>query len=223
MFKDIEKNYKKNLRETKFNKFYWTTSFLLILSSSLLQISDKVKPYFIYALLFIFVIGYFIINYINTMKNVNIKKKINIIDKLKIYSNEVEKQNFNNIILLLKQYNFKTKNDLKLAIDYYNSEKPIKVESDYLGWIVSIALTLSSFIEIAYNNETQTIDTTKISVILGSTLGIIIGFLIPIIIFKIIINKLFVSKKTIRSNLSDDLSYIYLNFNKYKNQLSKHK
>ncbi len=221
MFKDIEKNYKKNLRETKFNKFYWITSFLLILGSSLLQISDNIKPYFIYTLLFIFVIGYFIINYIKTMKNVNIKKKINIIEKLKIYSSEVEKQNFNNIILLLKQYNFKTKNDLKLAIYYYNSEKPIKVESDYLGWIVSISLTLSSFIEIAYNTETQAIDTTKISVILGSALGIIIGFLIPIIIFKIIINKSFTSKKTIRSNLSDDLSYIYLNFDKYKNQLSK--
>lgn len=221
MFKDIEKNYKKNLRETKFNKFYWITSFLLILGSSLLQISDNIKPYFIYTLLFIFVIGYFIINYIKTMKNVNIKKKINIIEKLKIYSSKVEKQNFNNIILLLKQYNFKTKNDLKLAIDYYNSEKPIKVESDYLGWIVSISLTLSSFIEIAYNTETQAIDTTKISVILGSALGIIIGFLIPIIIFKIIINKSFTSKKTIRSNLSDDLSYIYLNFDKYKNQLSK--
>lgn len=221
MFKDIEKNYKKNLRETKFNKFYWITSFLLILGSSLLQISNNIKPYFIYTLLFIFVIGYFIINYIKTMKNVNIKKKINIIEKLKIYSSEVEKQNFNNIILLLKQYNFKTKNDLKLAIDYYNSEKPIKVESDYLGWIISISLTLSSFIEIAYNTETQAIDTTKISVILGSALGIIIGFLIPIIIFKIIINKSFTSKKTIRSNLSDDLSYIYLNFDKYKNQLSK--
>ena len=221
MFKTIEKNYKKNLRETKFNKFYWITSFLLILGSELLQISDNIKPYFIYTLLFIFVIGYFIINYIKTMKNVNIKKKINIIEKLKIYSSEVEKQNFNNIILLLKQYNFKTKNDLKLAIDYYNSEKPIKVESDYLGWIVSISLTLSSFIEIAYNTETQAIDTTKISVILGSALGIIIGFLIPIIIFKIIINKSLTSKKTIRSNLSDDLSYIYLNFDKYKNQLSK--
>ena len=156
------------------------------------------------------------------MKNINIKKKISFIDKLKIYSNEVKKQNFNKIIQLLRKYNFKTKNDLKLAIDYFNGEKPIKIESDYLGWIVSISLTLSSFIEIAYNNEMQTIDTTKISVILGSTLGIIIGFLIPIIILKLIINNLFISKKAIRSNLSDDLSYIYLNFNKYKNQLSKY-
>jgi len=222
MFKNIEKIYKKNLRETKFNKFYWITSFLLIIGSSLLQISDNVKPYFIYTLLFIFVIGYFIINYIKTMKNINIKKKINIIKNLKMYAIEIEKQKFDNIILLLTKYNFKTKNDLKLAIDYYNSEKPIKIESDYLGWIVSIALTLSSFIEIAYNTETQSIDTTKISIILGSTLGILAEFLVPIIVFKIIINKIFISKKTIRSNLSDDLSYIYLNFNKYKNQLSKH-
>lgn len=221
MFKNIEKNYKKGLNETKFNRFYWTTSFLLIFSSSLLKIPDNVKPYFIYVLLFIFVIGYFIVNYIKIMKNINIKKKISFIDKLKIYSDEVKKQNFNKIIQLLRQYNFKTKNDLKLAIDYYNSEKPIKVESDYLGWIVSISLTLSSFIDIAYNNETQTIDTTKISIILGSTLGIIIEFLIPIIILKLIINNIFISKKTIRSNLSDDFSYIYLNFNKYKNQLSK--
>lgn len=221
MFKNIEKNYKKGLNETKFNRFYWTTSFLLIFSSSLLKIPDNVKPYFIYVLLFIFVIGYFIVNYIKIMKNINIKKKISFIDKLKIYSNEVKKQNFNKIIQLLRQYNFKTKNDLKLAIDYFNSEKPIKVESDYLGWIVSISLTLSSFIDIAYNNETQTIDTTKISIILGSTLGIIIEFLIPIIILKLIINNIFISKKTIRSNLSDDFSYIYLNFNKYKNQLSK--
>ena len=126
MFKTIEKNYKKNLRETKFNKFYWTTSILLILSSSLLQISDNIKPYFIYILLLIFVIGYFMINYKKTMKNVNIKNKTNFIEKLKIYNNEIEKQNFNKIILLLKQYNFKTKNDLKLAIDYYNSENLLK-------------------------------------------------------------------------------------------------
>lgn len=222
MFKDIEKKYKKGLNENKFNKFYWSTSFFLIFGSFLLKIPDNVKPYFIYVLLFIFVIGYSIVNYVKIMKNNNIKNKTNFIEKLNAYSNEIKKQNFNRIILLLKQYNFKTKNDLKLAIDYFNSEKSIKVESDYLGWVISISLTLSSFIEIAYNTETQTIDTTKISVILGSTIGILIEFLITIIILNLVINVLFISKKTIRSNLSDDLSYIYLNFNKYKNQLSKH-
>src|SRR5699024_8436490 len=141
--------------------------------------------------------------------------------KFKIYIKEVENQNINNLISLLKQYNFKTKNDLKMAIDYYNSEKPIKVESNYLGWIMSIALTLSSFIEIAYNTETQAIDITNISDIIVSNKIIIIVFLIPIIFLKFFINTVVIPKKILQSNLSEDLTYIYLNFDKYKNQLSK--
>lgn len=221
MFKKIEKNYKNNLREIKFNKYYWTSAISLMFISLVFKIPDNIKLFFIYISLFILVIGYFVFDYFKVIKKWNVKRKITFSNKFKVYLKEIEDQNINNLILLLKQYNFKTKNDLKMAIDYYNSEKPIKVESDYLGWIVSIALTLSSFIEIAYNPETQTIDMTKISVILGSTIGIIIGFLIPIIIFKLLINGIIIQKKRLQSNLSEDLSYIYLNFDKYKNQLSK--
>ncbi|MBR2138613.1 MAG: hypothetical protein IJ966_04850 [Bacilli bacterium] len=221
MFKKIEKNYKNNLREIKFNKYYWTSAISLMFISLVFKIPDNIKLFFIYISLFILVIGYFVFDYFKVIKKWNVKRKTTFSNKFKVYLKEIEDQNINNLILLLKQYNFKTKNDLKMAIDYYNSEKPIKVESDYLGWIVSIALTLSSFIEIAYNPETQTIDMTKISVILGSTIGIIIGFLIPIIIFKLLINGIIIQKKRLQSNLSEDLSYIYLNFDKYKNQLSK--
>ena len=221
MFKNIQKNYKKNLRENKFNKYYWFIAISLMIISLVFKMPNNIKPYFIYISLFILVIGYFIFDYFKVTKKSKFKDKTKFSDKLKNYIHETEKENINNLVLLLKQYNFRTKNDLKLAIDYYNSEKPLKVESDYLGWIVSIALTLSSFIEIAYNPETQTIDMTKISVILGSTAGIIISFIIPIIIIKIVINGIIIPKKRLQSNLSEDLSYIYLNFDKYKNQLSK--
>ena len=221
MFKNIEKNYKKNLRESKFNKYYWTIALTLMFISLVFKMPNNIKAYFIYISLFILVIIYFGVEFVKITKNYTINKKTTFLTKFKIYIKEVENQNINNLILLLKQYNFKTKNDLKMAIDYYNSEKPIKVESNYLGWIVSIALTLSSFIEIAYNTETQAIDTTKISVILGSTAGIIIVFLISIIFLNFFINSVVISKKRLHSNLSEDLTYIYLNFDKYKNQLSK--
>ena len=221
MFKSIEKKYKNNLRESKFNKYYWTIALTLMIISLIFKIPNNIKAYFIYISLFILVIIYFGIDFVKITKNYTINKKITFLDKFKIYIKEVENQNINNLISLLKQYNFKTKNDLKMAIDYYNSEKPIKVESNYLVWIGSIALTLSSFIEIAYNPETQAIDITKISVILGSTTGIIIVFLIPIIFFKFFINGVVIPKKRLQSNLSEDLTYIYLNFDKYKNQLSK--
>lgn len=221
MFKNIEKNYKKNLRESKFNKYYWTIALTLMFISLVFKMPNNIKAYFIYISIFILVIIYFGVDFVKITKNYTINKKTTFLTKFKIYIKEVENQNINNLILLLKQYNFKTKNDLKMAIDYYNSEKPIKVESNYLGWIVSIALTLSSFIEIAYNTETQAIDTTKISVILGSTAGIIIVFLISIIFLNFFINSVVISKKRLHSNLSEDLTYIYLNFDKYKNQLSK--
>lgn len=221
MFKNIEKKYKNNLRESKFNKYYWTIALTLMFISLIFKIPNNIKAYFIYIPLFILVIIYFGIDIVKITKNYTNNKKNKFLTKFKIYIKEVENQNINNLISLLKQYNFKTKNDLKMAIDYYNSEKPIKVESNYLGWIVSIALTLSSFIEIAYNTETQAIDTTKISVILGSTAGIIIVFLISIIFLNFFINSVVISKKRLQSNLSEDLTYIYLNFDKYKNQLSK--
>ena len=221
MFKNIEKKYKNNLRESKFNKYYWTIALTLMFISLIFKMPNNIKAYFIYISLFILVIIYFGVDFVKITKNYTINKKTTFLTKFKIYIKEVENQNINNLISLLKQYNFKTKNDLKMAIDYYNSEKPIKVESNYLGWIVSIALTLSSFIEIAYNTETQAIDTTKISVILGSTAGIIIVFLISIIFLNFFINSVVISKKRLQSNLSEDLTYIYLNFDKYKNQLSK--
>ncbi len=221
MFKNIEKKYKNNLRESKFNKYYWTIALTLMFISLIFKMPNNIKAYFIYISLFILVIIYFGVDFVKITKNYTINKKTTFLTKFKIYIKEVENQNINNLISLLKQYNFKTKNDLKMAIDYYNSEKPIKVESNYLGWIVSIALTLSSFIEIAYNTETQAIDTTKISVILGSTAGIIIVFLISIIFLNFFINSVVISKKRLHSNLSEDLTYIYLNFDKYKNQLSK--
>ena len=156
-----------------------------------------------------------------TIKKINVKKKEKLIVKLKLYALYNKKEHINNLISILARYNFRTKNDMKLAIDYYNSKLPIRVESSFLAWVVSTALTLSSFIEIAYNSETKTIDYQKISLILGSTIGYIVYLLIPIIFFKFIINSVILQKTKIQSQLSEDISYVYINFNKYINQLTK--
>lgn len=221
MYENIEKKYKKNLRNRKFNKFYWFSATILIFISSFFKDYETLRACFIYVLLFTLVIGYFIFDYNKVLKAVKIKKRTKLINRLNLYTEQAEKIRIDSLINSLKEYNFKTKNDLKLIIDYYNSMKPLKIESDYLGWIVSIALTLSSFLEIAYDSQTQKIDYTKISVILGSTIGIIIGFMIPIIIFKKIIDSAILPKEKLHSKISEDLSHIYINFDNYKNQLSK--
>ena len=122
----MEKDYKKNLRERKFNKYYWCSAISLIIISFLFRIPNNIKSYFIYILLFILVVIYFVVDFFKIIKNYKFKNTTSFSDKFNVYIKENENQSTNNLILLLKQYNFRTKNDLKLAIDYYNSEKPIK-------------------------------------------------------------------------------------------------
>ena len=225
MFTDIEKEYKKMSKERHFNIYYWCSalfiSLIAVVISKVFNDFDNFKYYFIYISFFILILIYFYIDFINTIKSLKIKKKEKLINKFKLYIIQNKNNHINNLLKILTKHNFRTKNDLKLAIDYYNRKQPIQVESSFLAWIVSTALTLSSFVEIAYDSETKSIDYQKISIILRSTIGYIIAFLIPIIIFKIFINSIILPKKKIYSQLSEDLSYIYLNFNKYVNQLTK--
>ncbi len=219
MYQELENNYKKQLKEKKFNRFYWISALILIATTRAFQNFFIDKYYLIYIILGILVIIYFILDYNKSLKNV--KRSNSIVKNLIIYVDQARTNRINSLIINMKRYNIKTKNDIKMAIDYYNNKQPIKVESNYLGWIVSSVLTISSFIQIAYDSEKQTLDCAKISVILGSSLGIIICLLIPILIIKAIISSVIFSKEKLHSDISEDLTYICFNFNKYKNQLNK--
>lgn len=133
MFEDLMRKYKKDSREMKFNIFYWFFS-VLILPFSL---------YFNFSLLFVFIlliianVSYFLIDYFKIMKGTNVKEK-GIKSRIKAYNNKIEKLKFDSIIKLLKQYNLKTKSDLKFAIDYFISEKPIKTVPNLLELIITI-------------------------------------------------------------------------------------
>lgn len=221
MFENIEKEYKKNSKERKFNKFYWISAFISTIVFSPLR-NIKYLKYINYGIVFFLVIIYFIYDYKKTINKSTIKKNERIINKFKKYVSITKKDHMNNLIMLLKTNNFKTKNDLKFAIEYYNSKRPIKIESSLLAWITSTSLTLASLVSIAYDPTTQKIDYTKINAILETTIGFVIVALIPILLVKlIIIDNFTFSKEKLHSELSEDLSYIYMNFDKYKNQLNK--
>lgn len=170
-------------KERNFNIYYWFNALSITLIASLISKIfndfDKFKYYFIYISFFILILVYFYIDFKNTIKCLTIKKKEKKTNILKLYVTQNKKNHINNLLKILTNHNFRTKNDLKLAIDYYNRKQPIQVESSFLAWIVSTALTLSSFVEIAYDSETKSIDYQKISIILGSTIGYITAFLIP--------------------------------------------
>lgn len=222
MYSNIEKEYKKNNPESDFNKYYWKWAIIIIII--FLIISNffpfvKDFSYLVYVAILIISVIYYIKDFKNTLNSSDKQKTFG--DKIDVYKKYKEQTRMDKLLLLLKKYNFTTKNNLKIVIDYYNRKRPIVVESSILGWIVSISLTLASFVEIAYDKETGTIDSDKVAVIFGSTLGIITTLVFSIIVIKWAIDKIRSSKTKLYSSIEEDLTHIYLNFDNYKNQLNK--
>ena len=224
MFNNIEQEYKKNSFERKLNKLYWLIAILIIvpiyLLSKWLDLPTFVQCVIPFGLLLVILFFAFIKDYKKVVKKLKKKVPKELKGKLILYVNDKHKEDISNLVKALLKYNYKTKDDLKIAIDYFNNRRPIKVESSILGWIISLTLTLSSFAELAYNDVTKTIDYDKLSAIVGSALGFIAAFLIIAAAIKFVMRAL-LTNKNLRSQLNDDLMTIYLNFDKYKNQFTK--
>ena len=224
MFNNIEQEYKKNSFERKLNKLYWLIAILIIvpiyLLSKWLDLPTFVQCVIPFGLLLVILFFAFIKDYKKVVKKLKEKVPKELKGKLILYVNDKHQEDISNLVKVLLKYNYKTKGDLKIAIDYFNNRRPIKVESSIFGWIISLTLTLSSFAELAYNDVTKTIDYDKLSAIVGSALGSIAPFLIIAAAIKFVMRAL-LTNKDLRSQLNDDLMTIYLNFDKYKNKFTK--
>lgn len=224
MFNNIEQEYKKNSFERKLNKLYWLIAILIIvpiyLLSKWLDLPTFVQCVISFGLLLVILFFAFIKDYKKVVKKLKEKVPKELKGKLILYVNDKHQEDISNLVKVLLKYNYKTKGDLKIAIDYFNNRRPIKVESSILGWIISLTLTLSSFAELAYNDVTKTIDYDKLSAIVGSALGFVAAFLIIAAAIKFVMRAL-LTNKDLRSQLNDDLMTIYLNFDKYKNKFTK--
>lgn len=215
MFENIMKEYKKNSTERKFNIFYWVSALFITVFSPIFHYSILLLTGFILIVNFI----YFLRFYLKVIKSTKSREK-EIKNKIKIYYKEIEKLNIDKTICLLKKYNFKTKKDLKLALDYYNSEKPVKTNSNYIELVITLVIAVASFIGVIYNTETKTIDIKMLGTISRYTFIFLICTLVPISIIRFVLNTIKNPEDKGYSNLISDLSYIYLNFNKYKKQLN---
>ena len=80
--------------------------------------------------------------------------------------------------------------------------------------LITISLAILSFVELAYNEITREIDYQKIIIILIPTLEIVI----VLFIFYIIVKFLIFSKIKSNTLIIEDLTYIYFNYNHYRNK-----
>lgn len=216
MLNEIKNNYLKNIKENKFRHFYLINALIILTIYYLLKLLyNKEINYIITIEIIVFIFLYFYIDYIKTVKRT--KKYSKLKDKLNNYFNTYKNDRINYLISLLKKHNIKKKDDLKFIINQFNFDKEIKIKTDIIGIFITISVAILSFIEITYNEITHKIDYQKIGMILTPAMKIIFLMLIIYIIIYFFI----FSKNKSNTLLIDDLTYIYFNYNHYREKFYK--
>ena len=207
MFNQIERKYKKDSKELSFNISYWVFSCIVIMAIVNWPYIIKIIIELVFALTFVFI--YYYIDYKKKAKGIKLK---GIAKKIRYYFDEEEKNRIDSLVSSLSKSNINTKDKLEVAINYYNSKKPLKIESSILAWLLSFVVSLASLVAVAYDNSTNTIDYQKLSVVLGSTLGIVLIGIFLTFVTKNIMSQLGFSKKKTCEDLSNDIAFIYFNY-----------
>lgn len=220
MYRDFEKEYKKKYYNRNFDFYYLKWSIILLIIFAVIDKyfakTELVIPFF-YLSLILICFNYYFQKYIKFLKTNRNEKKF--FSNVKSFINNIENEKNQNFLLLLKENKFNSKTNLKVVIDYYNRKKPILLETSFFGWIITFSLTLASFVEIAYDDKKGLIDYEKLNVIFSSTVFIIILFIISMFFIKFLFSNFKISKNKIYSNIEENLTKVYLNFDKYKNRL----
>lgn len=218
LYEQIERDYKERRPDRDFNLYYFKYSSII---ASVYFIVSLVFKFNFFISILIMTLGIIVILIIYIRKDLNNyltieEKNLSVIKKFFLYINhkndDDEKKELKTIYFLLEKYNIKTKEEIKLIIDYYNVKIPVENKVSILGWIMSAAVSIASFIIIAYDNEKGIIDNTKLFALFNSVFGLILTIIIPILVFKFIISEVTFSKVKLYSELVDKFSYFYINF-----------
>lgn len=221
MYKNIEKNYRRNNPENKLYSFYWKCSIIIMVVAMIFsnfRISNYILLPFVILSLIICIIIYEYKNY--RSYDIISDKWTNFFATYKSYLNMEKAASIETLVKILSHENINTKGDILLVIDYYNKKMPINIRKSIWETLISLAVTLASFIVIFVDEENKTIDYSKMTIVMESVFGVIL-----VVVFMYLMLKLFISLKksneSFYSELVDKLTIIYVNYNKYKYKLKE--
>lgn len=227
MFSEIEKEYKKGLQERRFFAYYWPRAIIVVALALVGDLTFNFNRWLVYGimvlLLLLFVVMFFLRDFRRGLKQVEPEKlqQTSRRHRIKIILKAEDEIRINNLIADLRRHNLRTKSDLELAINYFERNRPVASKPNLLEWTLSIAVTLSSIVLLAYDTDTGVIDAKKFVSAFGSTMTIALVVLTPVILAKLISARISAARTKVDSFLTEDLAFIYVNFDQYKKQLER--
>lgn len=223
MFSEIEKAYYKGLLEFRFWSYYWRLAIpaviITIVVSELLHIGAHWVSLVMGIILLLLVIIFFVRDINTALVDAKAKPVSDIRAKLRIYHEADTERRLNNLLEDLKAHHCTSRDDIQLAFQYFEHQRPVRTRSGILEWVLSAAIGLASIVALAYNDEIHVVDFSKLAGILWPTIKIVLIVVLPIAIIGLIVSQVFFSRARIDSILVEDLAYIYVNFDKFKAKL----
>ncbi len=220
MFNDIEKSYRKDLSEKRFWRFYTWRAAVLVVIALVLVYYFHWNNWAVSAGLGVLLVGlilYFFWREIH--RAVDKLGKHTLREKLMLYHDNEGYMRLNNLLLILHKYNIRTKDDLKLVLNHFESRQPTPTKPNVLEWVVSVMIALVSVVVIAYNESTRSIDIGKLTTILITTVSFALVVLMPVLVIAIARAAIQTRRAKTDFILIEDLAYIIINFEKYSSQL----
>ncbi len=221
MFSEIEKDYRKGLQEARFWRFYGWRSLVAIVLAMVVIFVLGVNSWLAAGCLSVILVGlvaWFFWKDTKIVLGKRVQRK-SVIERLVEYFREDDKLRVKNLLVDLKRHGVQTREEIKIALDYYERKQPVQAKTGILEWVLSIAVALVSIVVVAYDEASATVDMEKLFNILKPTLGLIVAIIVPIVVAKMVVNFLAVPRAKLDSILVEDLAIIYMQYDKFEDKL----
>jgi len=226
MFDDIEKSYQKGLQQNRFAAYYWPRAAIVVLVAILVDALLGFRHWLVYgcavAVLVVLVLSFFIREYYRAHKTIaTVRETKGASAKLAAYYEADDLHRIDNLVIDLAHHNLHTKADLELALSYYQSRLPSNSRPNILEWIFTAIITLSSIVIVTYDSTINTINIRRLIGVFAPTIIVVLIILTPLIIAKLISAGISNSRNKIDTSLVQDLAFIYVNFDRYRDRLAE--
>lgn len=226
MFDEIEKSYQKGLQQNRFSAYYWPRAAIVVIIAIILDALLGFHRWVVYicavVVLAILVLSFFIRDYYRAHKTIaTVRETRGTSAKLAAYYEADDLRRIDDLVIDLAHHNLRTKADLELALSYYQSRLPSNSRPNILEWIFTAIITLSSIVIVTYDNSINTINIRRLFSVFAPTIIVVLIILTPLIIAKLISAGISSSRNKIDTSLVQDLAFIYVNFDRYRDHLAE--
>lgn len=228
MFSEIEKEYRKSVQERRYWSYYIKWAAPITVVAIVLSLIFRHLYGLIHLVTVMLLVGLLVIFIVRDIKATDemaraVRRKRGIAAKLQSYFETDDTIRVNNLVANLAKHDIRTKEDLKLAIEYYELRLPMNTKPNLMDWILTTIVTVASVALVAYDEATSTIDVQKFLNVFISALIVAAICITPILVFKIVRYILSRFRNRVDTILVEDLAEIYVNFEGYEERFEKAK